>query len=114
MNNLSFIEKIYIQNVNSTQDVSLLKDIYFSSLNCNSINISTYNVGKASINKFKLKINAMLKTKPDILFVQDIRLNDSLISSCRMCTQFPECFLILAQYLLLATNLQTSLKKIKI
>ena len=76
MNSLSFVEKIYIQNVNSTQDVSLLKDIYFSSLNCNSINISTYNVGKASINKFKLKINAMLKTKPDILFVQDIRLNN--------------------------------------
>ena len=76
MNNLSFVEKIYIQNVNSTQDVSLLKDIYFSSLNCNSINISTYNVGKASINKFKLKINAMLKTKPDILFIQDIRLNN--------------------------------------
>ncbi|MCP4052914.1 MAG: endonuclease/exonuclease/phosphatase family protein, partial [Mesoflavibacter sp.] len=40
------------------------------------MNISTYNVGRASLNKFKLKIDAMLKTKPDILFIQDIRLNN--------------------------------------
>ncbi|MCP4055110.1 MAG: hypothetical protein GY739_19125 [Mesoflavibacter sp.] len=40
------------------------------------MNISTNNVGRVSLNKFKLKINAMLKTKPDILFIQDIRLNN--------------------------------------
>ena len=32
--------------------------------------------------------------------------------SCRLCTQFPRCFLILSQYLLLTKKLQTS-KKIK-
>ena len=69
MNNLSFIEKTYSQIINSNQDISLLKDICFSSLNCNSMNMSTYNVGRVSLNKFKLKINAMLKAKPDILFI---------------------------------------------
>ena len=39
---------------------------------------------------------------------------DSLRSSCRMCTQFPGCFFILSQYLLLAkkaSNLQKKQKK---
>ena len=41
------------------------------------------------------------------------QLVDELRFSCRMCTQFPGCFLILSQYLQLAKKLQTSKKKSK-
>ena len=41
------------------------------------------------------------------------RNKDSLRSSCRMCTQFPGCFLILSQYLLLAKKASNLQKKQK-
>lgn len=78
MDELIFTEQIYSQPNNYSQDFSLLNNLSIDSLNCNSLNLGTFSKGNPSLDKFKLKITSMLKGKPDILLLQDVRIGKNL------------------------------------
>ena len=76
-NNLSF-NQIKVKNVvdcNHTFDINVLRNLTFSSLNVNTLNISTHNEKFLTLDSFNKKIVAFLKHTKDILFIQDLRLN---------------------------------------
>lgn len=63
---------------NSDFNISRLCGISILSQNVNTLNTSTHNASNAKSNHFMQKINAILSTKCDIIFLQDIR------ASCRI------------------------------
>ena len=78
MDELIFNEKIHFQSLNSSQDNSLLNNVFIDSQNCNSLNLGTCSKSNPSLDKFRIKITSLLKGKPDILLIQDIRLGRNL------------------------------------
>ena len=67
-----------IDNTTSTHDIKRLCGIDILSQNVNTLNTSTNNSNNAKSNHFTQKINAILKSSCDLIFLQDIR------ASCRI------------------------------
>ena len=76
---------------------SSLHNLTFISQNVNSLNLSTHDQSYLTCNKFLAKINDILQNKPNIVLLQDLRLNSKsdLLEKELKCNQFGNyaCFL---------------------
>ena len=61
-------------NYDNNLTIDVLKGLKIISQNCNSLCLSSHNF-IPKIDKLRLKLNAILKQKGDIIFLQDCRLN---------------------------------------
>ena len=78
-NNLRFVvNNISIDDrTNPSFEIKSLGNLTLLSQNLNSFNLSTFNHSSYSCDKFTSKLNYVLKFKPSIIFLQDLRLNSN-------------------------------------
>ena len=62
---------------NPSFEIKSLGNLTLLSQNLNSFNLSTFNHSSYSCDKFTSKLNYVLKFKPSIIFLQDLRLNSN-------------------------------------